>query len=205
MGDLVDFGGSLLECLLTVIPVTGRTTNHPEWSGTEGFLRLGTFGTKTGRVSSKFEQAGHPRWATHSIFPVSAPSVAPDFLIIHTTCTLSVGSAISLPGSPFRGESKELQASSFSHVVHIWCTGNTQTWFAWTNYGSHSWFQPSNSPLLLPKLLTDPFSLPWDFSDVSQALLYFWKLQGHISSPLSSAIEAPLSRPEGAWGSLTTM
>lgn len=148
MGDLADFGGSLLECLLTTTPVTCRMTNHPKLPGTEGFLRLMTFGAKTGRVPSKLEQAGHPRWATF-YFPSYCSFYSYRFSD-HPHHTDSLGwSPISLLGSPVGQESKELQASTFSHVVHIWCTRNTPTSFALTNYGSHSWSQYGNSPLLL--------------------------------------------------------
>lgn len=178
---------------------------HAEWPITLSCLGLrdswdsGLLGELTGRVPSKLEQAGHPIWATF-YFPSYCSFYSYRFSN-HPHHTDSLGwSPISLLGSPVGQESKELQASSFSYVVHIWCTRNTRTSFALTNYGSHSWSQYSKqlSFTPLPKLLTGLFHLPWDFSDGGWALLYFWKPKGHISSSLSSGIEAPLSRLKGA-------
>lgn len=106
-------------------------TNHPELPGTEGFLGLTIFNTKAGRVPGKLRKAGQPRWAMHSIPPVTAPFTALNFLIIHTKKILSFGAP-----SPFQagllGKSQKgsRQALSFSHVPHIWCMRNTQTSFS---------------------------------------------------------------------------
>lgn len=71
--------------------MTCRMSNHPELPGTEGFLELKIFGTKTRRVLGKLGQVDHPKWAMYSISPqLTAPFTALDFLIIHTTQILSV-------------------------------------------------------------------------------------------------------------------